>query len=63
MADFASATPSHDDPLTMDPAYDGGDGLHPDDAGTRVMADAVDLGMLLARPAPEGSPRTWAQRR
>ncbi|MFI2781476.1 SGNH/GDSL hydrolase family protein [Streptomyces sp. ALB3] len=49
VVDFASATASPDDPLTMDPAYDSGDGLHPNDAGTRAMADAVDLDALLAR--------------
>ncbi|HWU12187.1 MAG TPA: SGNH/GDSL hydrolase family protein [Streptomyces sp.] len=63
VVDFASATASAGDPLTMDPVYDSGDGLHPDDAGTRAMADAVDLGMLLARSAPEDSPRTRTQRR
>ncbi|MFH8758437.1 SGNH/GDSL hydrolase family protein [Streptomyces atroolivaceus] len=58
VVDFASATASAGDPLTMDPAYDSGDGLHPNDAGTRAMADAVDLGMLLARPGRDDSPRT-----
>ncbi|MBQ0986929.1 SGNH/GDSL hydrolase family protein [Streptomyces sp. F63] len=46
--DFAAATASPDDPLTLDPAYDSGDHLHPNDAGTRAMAEAVDLDMLLA---------------
>ncbi|NYI04201.1 hypothetical protein [Allostreptomyces psammosilenae] len=38
------------DPRALAPAYDSGDGLHPDDAGTAAMADAVDLGDL--RPLP-----------
>ncbi|MFH9616529.1 SGNH/GDSL hydrolase family protein [Streptomyces pratensis] len=58
VVDFASATASADDPLALDPAYDSGDGLHPNDAGTRAMADAVDLGMLLAGPSRKDSPRT-----
>lgn len=49
VVDFAAATASADDPLTMNPAYDSGDGLHPNDAGTRAMAGAVDLDMLLTR--------------
>ncbi|MFJ6851183.1 hypothetical protein ACIQM3_11680 [Streptomyces sp. NPDC091271] len=39
-------------------AYDSGDGLHPDDAGTRAVADAVDVGMLLAGPLRRISPAT-----
>ncbi|MGW1819502.1 SGNH/GDSL hydrolase family protein [Streptomyces sp. NPDC002125] len=46
VVDFAAATASDDDPLTLDPAFDSGDGLHPNDAGTRAMAEAVDLRML-----------------
>ncbi|MFB4426000.1 SGNH/GDSL hydrolase family protein [Streptomyces sp. QL37] len=57
VVDFAAATASATDPLALDPAYDSGDGLHPDDAGTRAMADAVDLGMLLAGPARRNQPR------
>lgn len=47
VVDFAAATASADDPLTLEPTYDSGDGLHPNDAGTKAMADAVDLDMLL----------------
>ncbi|WP_103338516.1 SGNH/GDSL hydrolase family protein [Amycolatopsis sp. CA-126428] len=46
--DFAAATASKVDSGTLNPAYDSGDHLHPNDAGTRAMADAVDLKMLLA---------------
>ncbi|MFB8028701.1 MULTISPECIES: GDSL-type esterase/lipase family protein [unclassified Streptomyces] len=57
VVDFAAATASADDPLSMDPDHDSGDGLHPNDAGTRAMADAVDLGLLLDRPGRKDSPR------
>ncbi|NUT46498.1 MAG: SGNH/GDSL hydrolase family protein [Saccharothrix sp.] len=49
VVDFAAATAVPGDPATLDPAYDSGDHLHPNDAGTRAMADAVDLAMLLRR--------------
>ncbi|MER5634927.1 SGNH/GDSL hydrolase family protein [Streptomyces nitrosporeus] len=53
--DFAAATASAGDPLALAPAYDSGDGLHPNDAGTLAMAEAVDLDMLLTR---KGGSRT-----
>jgi lysophospholipase L1-like esterase len=34
-------------PLMLNPAYDGGDHLHPNDAGYQAMADAINLEMLL----------------
>ena len=34
-------------PLMMNPAYDSGDHLHPNDAGYQVMANAISLRMLL----------------
>ncbi|MBV9197051.1 MAG: SGNH/GDSL hydrolase family protein [Solirubrobacterales bacterium] len=43
--DHALADPS--DPLMMNPAYDSGDHLHPNDAGYQKMADTVNLGLLL----------------
>jgi lysophospholipase L1-like esterase len=42
------------DPLRLNPAYDPGDHLHPNDAGYQAMADAINLDMLLPRPAPAG---------
>ncbi len=48
VVDFAAATAVPGDPTTLNPAYDSGDHLHPNDAGTRAMANAVDLDMLLA---------------
>ncbi|WP_189222062.1 SGNH/GDSL hydrolase family protein [Saccharothrix coeruleofusca] len=49
VVDFAAATAAPGDPAALDPAYDSGDHLHPNDAGTAAMAQAVDLGALLAR--------------
>ncbi|KUJ67893.1 G-D-S-L family lipolytic protein [Streptomyces albus subsp. albus] len=46
VADFAAALASPDDPLALDPAYDSGDHKHPNDAGYRVMAEAIDLDTL-----------------
>jgi len=51
--DFDAVMRDPADPLRLNPAYDSGDHLHPDDAGYQAMADAVDLAMLLpGRPAP-----------
>lgn len=47
--DFAAATAASADPATLNPTYDSGDHLHPNDAGTQAMADAVDLTLLLKR--------------
>jgi lysophospholipase L1-like esterase len=44
--DFAAALAAPGDPYTMDPAYDSGDHLHPNDAGCQAMADAVPLRLL-----------------
>src|SRR6266702_3750455 len=40
--DFAAASADPADPTTLNPAYDSGDHLHPDDAGTLAMADAIN---------------------
>ncbi|WP_202392882.1 SGNH/GDSL hydrolase family protein [Alteraurantiacibacter buctensis] len=44
--DFDAATRDPADPLRINPAFDPGDHVHPNDAGNRAMADAVPLGML-----------------
>lgn len=41
----SSANPEH-----LDPAYDSGDDLHPNDAGYKVMADAVPLDFFETLP-------------
>ena len=50
--DFDAAMRDPADPLRLNPAYDSGDHLHPNDAGYQAMADAIDLAMLRpGRPA------------
>lgn len=46
VADFATALADAEDPERLDAAYDSGDHKHPNDAGYRAMAEAVDLGTL-----------------
>jgi lysophospholipase L1-like esterase len=48
VVDFARVLADPHDPLRLNPAYDRGDHLHPNDAGYRAMAAAVNLRMLLA---------------
>ncbi|MEV7602641.1 SGNH/GDSL hydrolase family protein [Kitasatospora sp. NPDC089797] len=43
VVDFDAALRAPGNPSALDPAYDSGDHLHPNDAGYRAMADAVDL--------------------
>ncbi|MGA2927111.1 MAG: SGNH/GDSL hydrolase family protein [Solirubrobacteraceae bacterium] len=44
--DFAKAVAEPGDPQVMNPAFDSGDHLHPNDAGYQAMANAIDLSML-----------------
>ncbi|MFB0613706.1 SGNH/GDSL hydrolase family protein [Aurantiacibacter poecillastricola] len=44
--DFAAATRDPDDPQRLNPAFDPGDHVHPNDAGNRAMAEAIDLGIF-----------------
>lgn len=46
VVDFDAALRDPADPETLRPAYDSGDHLHPNDAGYRAMAGAVDLKSL-----------------
>jgi len=52
--DFDKVMSDPADPLRLNPVYDSGDHLHPDDAGYLAMANAVNLEMLLppARTPP-----------
>ncbi|WP_151770519.1 SGNH/GDSL hydrolase family protein [Streptomyces abyssomicinicus] len=43
VVDFDAATRDPAHPARLLPAYDSGDGLHPNDAGMKAMADAVPL--------------------
>jgi lysophospholipase L1-like esterase len=62
--DFAAATGSAGDPLTLNTSFDSGDHLHPNDAGTQAMASAIDLARLVSAaqttptptPTPTGTP-------
>jgi lysophospholipase L1-like esterase len=49
VVDFDAAMRDPADPLRLNPAYDSGDHLHPNDAGYQAMADAISLDMLLPR--------------
>jgi lysophospholipase L1-like esterase len=41
--DFEEATRDPADPLRINPAFDPGDHVHPNDEGNRAMADAINL--------------------
>ena len=47
VVDFDAVMRDRADPLRLNPAYDCGDHLHPNDAGYQAMADAISLDMLL----------------
>ena len=44
--DFAAAVAEPGHPTALNPSYDSGDHLHPNDAGCQAMANAIDLRML-----------------
>jgi lysophospholipase L1-like esterase len=44
--DFAQAAADPADPTTLNPAFDSGDHLHPNEAGMQALANAVDLSLL-----------------
>lgn len=48
--DFATPMTSPDDPGLLNPKYDSGDGIHPNDDGYQVMAEAVDFAQLTGSP-------------
>ena len=45
--DFDAVMRDPADPLRLNPAYDSGDHIHPNDTGYQAMADAINLDMLL----------------
>jgi len=49
--DFDKATRDPNDPKRIAAAYDSCDHLHPNDAGYKAMADAVDLGLFSTSPS------------
>jgi lysophospholipase L1-like esterase len=51
VVDFDAAMRDPLDPTRLNPAYDSGDHLHPNEAGYRVMAQQIDLRLL--RPCAE----------
>jgi lysophospholipase L1-like esterase len=48
--DFDAVMRDPANPLRLNPAYDSGDQLHPNDVGYQAMADAINLDMLLPPP-------------
>jgi lysophospholipase L1-like esterase len=44
--DFDAVVSDPVNPLRLNPIYDSGDHLHPNDVGYQAMADAINLGML-----------------
>jgi lysophospholipase L1-like esterase len=44
--DFDKLLRDPSDPSRLLPAYDGGDHVHPNDFGYRVMAEAIDLSLF-----------------
>ncbi|MFF6996761.1 SGNH/GDSL hydrolase family protein [Streptomyces sp. NPDC008313] len=52
VVDFAAATADPGVPGSLRPAYDSGDGLHPNDAGMAALAGAVDPAVLTGPARP-----------
>jgi lysophospholipase L1-like esterase len=46
VVDFDAATRSSANPLDLNPAYDSGDHIHPNDAGAQAIANAVNLALV-----------------
>ncbi|HWI85997.1 MAG TPA: SGNH/GDSL hydrolase family protein [Sphingomonas sp.] len=47
--DLAATVADKANPLAFDPRFNDGDKLHPNDAGYRAMADAIDLPLITGR--------------
>lgn len=54
VVDFAGATADPSQPTRLNPIYDSGDHLHPNDTGYHAMANAVDLTALIDNNQPPG---------
>jgi len=52
VVDFDAAIRDPANPLRLNPGYDSGDHLHPNNAGYQAMANAINLRMLLPPPSP-----------
>jgi lysophospholipase L1-like esterase len=46
VVDFEAATRDLNNPKRLRPEFDPGDHLHPNDAGYKAMADAIDLAIF-----------------
>lgn len=46
VADFDAIVRNPADPTTINPAYNSGDNLHPNDAGAKAMADGFNLSLI-----------------
>ena len=53
IVDFDAAIRDPDNPKRILPKYDSGDNLHPNDAGYRAMAEAIDLKLFQSRGRAE----------
>ncbi len=51
--DLATPLASPDDEGVLHPAYDSGDGIHPNDEGYRRMAEAIEINELTGSPSRE----------
>ena len=49
MIDFAAVLADQNDATTLAPQFNGGDNIHPNDAGYKAMADAIELSLFLPK--------------
>jgi lysophospholipase L1-like esterase len=59
--DFDAAVRDDANPLRLNPAYDSGDHLHPNDAGYAAMAAAIDLRLFSSNAQATGNVQTVAE--